>query len=276
MGIRSRTAKQREERLPAIWRPPAVAAPQAEASERQQVQHGARSRIFVSWRLFSALIVVSLGTVLFLFFSADAFYVHSIAVGGLTYMTKEEVFALTDIANVHIFWVDPEEVRRSLLRSATIADAEVRIGWPPHMVQIIVEERQPALVWEQNGVATWIDLQGRVMRQRADDPDLLRIQAMNLPDATLGQTVPIDVVTGALQLRSMYPNIDVLHFDANDGLGYMDGRGWEVWFGIGTDMPEKILIYNAIVDDLLARGIFPYVVNLANPDAPYYSVSQGS
>lgn len=84
---------------------------------------------FASWRMFSTFIVVSLSILLFLFFSTDLFYVHSIAVGGLKYMSKEEIFALTNIANMQIFSVDPQEVRRNILRSPTVAEADVQVGW---------------------------------------------------------------------------------------------------------------------------------------------------
>lgn len=236
------------------------------------VQHGVRGHDLIGWRLVSGLIMVSLIAVLFLMFSANIFYVHSIAVGGLQYLTKEEVFALTDIADMHIFWVDPDHVRENILRSPSVADAEVRVGWPPNMVEIVVEERQPALIWEQSGVTTWIDLQGRVMLLREDRSDLLRITADGGFDGPLGPNVQLEtgVVGGALQLRSLYPNISQLRYHADKGLGYNDGRGWEVWFGTGTNMPEKILVYNAIVDDLLGRGIQVSEINVTNPHAPFF------
>jgi hypothetical protein len=209
--------------------------------------------------------------VLFLFFAADFFYVHSISVGGLKYMTKEEVFALADIANIHIFWVDPDQVRANILRSPTVADVEVQVGWPPQMVTILVEEREPVLIWEQGGVTTWMDIQGRVMRQREDRPDLLRIVS-DVEDGPLGQNVQIDIgiVSGALQLRALYPNISVLRYDPNNGLGYQDERGWLAWFGTGTDMSEKLKVYNQLVDNLLSRGIQPREVNLVSPRATFY------
>ncbi|MBZ0293600.1 MAG: FtsQ-type POTRA domain-containing protein [Anaerolineae bacterium] len=273
MASRSRESRRRSTRLPGVWH--GGLAP-AEGVERPLVQHGVRGRVFVGWRVFSGLIIVSLLLVLFLFFSADAFYIHSIAVGGLEYLTKEEVFALSDIANLHVFWVDPEAVRQNILRSPTVADARVTVGWPPRMVQIIVQERQPALVWEQSGVATWIDVQGRVMQQREDRPDLLRISDY-VTEGPLAPNTKLDtrIISGALQLRSMFPTIDLLRYHPNKGLGYQDGRGWEVWFGIGTDMPEKILVYDAIVANLLSRNIQPTEINVANPDAPYYSVLGG-
>ncbi|RMF79490.1 MAG: FtsQ-type POTRA domain-containing protein [Chloroflexi bacterium] len=260
-------------RAPAVWRGRRGAA----VAERPLVEHGVRGGGVVGARLFSAMIVLSLAVVLALFFLSDAFYVRSIDVSGLTYMTKEEVFALADVANTHIFWVDPADVRESILRSPTIADAQVRVGWPPDMIRIVIEERQPAVVWEQAGVATWIDLQGRVMRQREDRDDLLRISVDDVLDEPLGprSRVDVDVINGALQLRAMFSNIDVLRFNPTTGLGWVDGRGWVAWFGTGTDMPDKILVYNALVDNLLARGISPDLINVANPDAPYYSAGTG-
>jgi hypothetical protein len=273
MTSRLRERRRRAERAPSIWR--GQNSP-TETSERSEVQHGVRGRVYVSWRIFSSLIVASLLTVLFMFFNADAFYVHSVAVGGLRYLTKEEVFALTDIANMHVFWIDPEQVRANILRSPTVADANVEIGWPPNMVQIVIEERQPALVWEQSGVATWIDLQGRVMRQREDRSDLLRVSS-GVDDGPVGPNVRIsmDIVNGALQLRTLLPNLKVLRYHPEKGLGYQDERGWEAWFGTGTDMPEKQLIYQAIVTNLQARGIQPGEVDVSNPDAPHYSVLWG-
>lgn len=264
--------RKRTAREPGVLRG-AVATPQT----TPVVQHGVENRAGISWRVFSGLIVVSLVMVLILFFSLDIFYVHSIAVGGLKYTTKEEVFALSNIANLHVFWIDPDDVRRSILRSPTIADTQVVVSWPPNMVQIVVEEREPAVVWEQAGVAVWVDIQGRVMRQREDRPDLVRVVVDNSVEGPLGPNVavPLDAVTGALQLKSLRLNIDVLRYNPYKGLGYQDGRGWEAWFGTGTDMQEKLQVYETLVQNLLTRSIQPREVNVVNPDAPFYSVLWG-
>jgi hypothetical protein len=284
LGMTSRARdKQRRgssasSRSPGIWRGP-LTSPDPDGTE---VEHGVRPA-GMSWRLVSALIVVALIVVLTLFFTFDAFYVHSISVGGLHYLTVEEVFALSGIVvpgegNQHLFWLDPEEIRQNILRSPSVADVRVYIDWPPNMVQIIIEEREPALVWEQGGVAVWLDLQGRVMRQREDRPDLLRISVNNLVDESLleaNASVDQDVVTGALQLQELLPDTHMLRYDATKGLGFQDNRGWDAWFGVGTGMPERLLIYNAIVNDLVGRGIQPGEVNVSNPDYPFYSVLWG-
>lgn len=272
MTLRSRD-RRRTGRTPAVLQAAAISRP----AERTGVQHGVRGSSTANWRIVSALIVALLSGVLVIFFYADVFYVHSVAVGGLHYTTKEEIFALTGIANMHIFWVDPDEVRRAVLRSSTLADAQVSVGWPPSMVQILVTEREPALVWEQAGVATWIDLQGRVMSQREDRPDLVRVTTDNSIEGPIGPNTRLeqDVVSGALQLHALKPDLRFFRYSPTKGLGYQDDRGWEAWFGTGTDMPEKMLIYNAIVTNLQSRSIQPGEVNVVNPDAPYYSAVRG-
>ena len=230
----------------------------------------------LSGRMLSAVIAFSLLVVLFLFFQADAFYISHIEVGGLSYMTAEEVFALSGVANMHLFWLDADEIEAAIRRSPTVADVHVSINWPPHGVQIEIQEREPALVWEQGGYRTWIDVRGRVMPQRSDLGGLLRIVAEG-DDEAIGpdRIIPQDVVDGALQLRALYSNIDVLVYNPIRGLGYQDGRGWRVWYGSGRDMTTKLLVYNTIVDDLVTRGIQPEYIDVSNPDAPFYKVWWG-
>jgi hypothetical protein len=110
------------------------------------------------------------------------------------------------------------------------------------------------------------------MRQREDRGDLLRISADGVTDGPLSPEtrVDTDVVSGALQLHELMPERNGLRFDPDKGLGFNDERGWTAWFGAGTDMPEKNLIYNAIIANLQSRGIQPSEINIVNPDAPFY------
>ncbi len=229
--------------------------------------------VVYSARMLSSVILFSLLVVLLLFFQSDAFYVHRIEVGGLSYLAADEVFTLSGVATTHIFWVNPAEVRDNILLSPSVAAVDVSVGWPPHLLQIEVQERQPALVWEQAGVRTWIDVRGRVMPQRTDLEGLLLIIAEDV-DTPVGPhiVIPQDVVDGALQLKRLYPNIETLIYNSAEGLGYQDARGWRAWFGSGTDMPAKLNVYDAIVANLEAQGIFPEYVDVGNVDSPHYKV----
>jgi hypothetical protein len=224
-----------------------------------------------SWRAVSGMLVLGLGVVLYLFLTMDAFYVSSVAIGGEKYLSREEIFRYSDIARRQIFWIDPDEVEARLKAVPNIADASVLVGWPPDMVQIVVTEREPALTWEQ-GVRVWVDVNGIVMKQREDRPDLLRVVVPDAPEPIgVGERIPQSIVEGARFLKKRHPNIDVLLYDSLKGLGYHDGRGWTVWFGTGEDMDTKLLVYNQLVTEITGK-VQPGEIIMTDPDRPYYTV----
>ena len=240
------------------------------ATERTRRRRLTIWRLF-SWRTVSGMLALGLIGVLYLFLTADAFFVNAVAIGGEKYLTREEIFRFSDIAQQHIFWIDPANVEARLESVPNIAEASVYIGWPPDMIQIVVAEREPALIWEQN-VRVWVDVNGIVMKQREDRTDLLRVVVENADDPiTDGERIPQSIVDGALYLNKRQ-NISVLLYDSTKGLGHFNrSSGWTVWFGTGEDMDTKLLVYNELVADI--RGILqPGEIFMNDPDRPYYTV----
>jgi hypothetical protein len=82
--------------------------------------------------------------------------------------------------------------------------------------------------------------------------------------------VPQEVLHGALHLRELRPAIGELYYRQSGGLSYQDDRGWRVYLGTGTDMNQKLVLYEAIVQDLQARGIYPIYISVSNKSKPYY------
>jgi hypothetical protein len=79
-----------------------------------------------------------------------------------------------------------------------------------------------------------------------------------------------DIIKGALQLRELRTNIDELFHRPGPGLSYQDGRGWRVYFGSGTDMDQKLAVYDAIFEHLQVRNVTPAYVSVSNHLKPYY------
>jgi hypothetical protein len=273
MTARERTRRNSPQRQTLVWQP----GDPTEGPKGAAPIHGtSRHRPFPT-RLLSGAIALAMVVLLLLFALSDAFYVQSVAVTGLETLTKEEVFAFADVADLHVFWVDAAVVRENLLRSPSIADASVRLGWPPRPLVIEIDEREPVVLWEQGGVSIWLDVRGRAMAQREARDSLIRVVAeQGSVEDTIGDGGTIDpgIVQGAIQLRDLM-GISTLRYDNVHGLGYKNESGWDVWFGVGVDMPDKVLIYQAIADSLRARGIQPGVVHVGNADAPYYDVLWG-
>jgi hypothetical protein len=273
-NVRSRQQKRRDSRTPAVWRGQAT-PPSPEPRERPE--HGIRDELRFSWRLLSGGIVASLLMVMVVFFMTDLFYVTSIRLEGAEYLNESEVFRYAEIAEQHIFWVNPDTVRQNVIQATPlVANARVQIGWPPNMVTITVQERRPTLLWTQAGIRTLIDVQGNILRSPRDEedfPELVQIIADNsftqprLPN----EPIPIDVVSGALQLQRTFSGLPSLRYNANNGLGFREpNTTWDVWLGTGTNMPNKLRVYEALRDNLLIRGV-PFVeINVADLNSIYY------
>lgn len=272
MPARTRSRSLRERRREGGYT--AILRSDRPVDDRDDPQIAARGRDF-NWRWVSLVFSVVLIGLLVLFFQSSAFYVRTVEVRGLRYLTREEVFAFAEIAGYHLFWVDGEQVRANVLRSTTIADAQVRLGWPPNMVTITVQEREPVIAWEADGVVTWVDAAGRVMAEREPRDDLPRIVADAAQEAGVFASTQIEpaLIFGALQLTELLPDVRVLRYDTFKGLGYRDAQGWDVWFGIGTNMPEKVAIYQSIRDTLSAQGVLPGQIDVVDPDHPFYTVN---
>jgi hypothetical protein len=201
-------------------------------------------------------------------------YIQNVNLGGSAFVPGQEIYAHSGVAGQHIFWVDPVEVQRNVAAVPGIASAHVTVQWP-NVVTIEVTERIPVVVWVENDERWWVDADGAMFKARAELPGLLPI---TVDDAARRAGVkgdaqgfvPTDAVAGALQLRQLRPNIELLHYDALRGLSYQDGRGWRGYFGVGTDMPQKLAVYEGLVADLLARGIQPRLISVESAQAPYY------
>ncbi|MBI5930655.1 MAG: FtsQ-type POTRA domain-containing protein [Chloroflexi bacterium] len=226
--------------------------------------------VWVSWRWFSGALTLVLIFVLYAMVGTDVFVVNSVAVGGEKYLTAEQIFEASGVANRHLFWVNPLEVEQRLESNPSIADAQVYVGWPPNMVSILISEREPALVWEQGNFRVWVDVNGIVMFQREERPELLRIVShqQDAEPLGVGSTIDREVIAGALQLKAKFPTIEELLYDPVKGLGYQDGRNWIVWFGIGTNMEMKVRVYDAIV---AAYAIQFLEVDVSDPDHPSFT-----
>lgn len=237
----------------------------------------------IPWRLVSGLLfLLILGFGIFLF-TSPMFYVTRAEVGGLRYTSPEEIYTQSGIAGYHVLWVDPAAVARQIAGNPSLDRAEVLVRWPARVV-ILVGEREPAIVWQQSGKGYWVDVRGHLMLQRRDLPNLVRVinEGEAIPFQCPGPrcanqdsiSIDTDVVLGTQHLKTLRPNIDVLYYDPSRGLSYQDGRGWRGYFGVGTDMDTKLVIYETLVDELMARGIQPVYIDVSNPDAPFYRVAQ--
>ena len=229
-------------------------------------------QVSVSWRLASLSLVILLTALLVRLLTDPELFVDGINLGGNALVPGEEIYAQSGVARLHIFWVDPRAAAAEVERVPGIASAAVTVKWP-NVVTLVVQERGPVIMWQEGDRQWWVDAEGNKFKARGELPGLLPVTVDDvLPGTTVSDTeiIPAAAVEGAMLLKQLRPNIELLHYDSLHGLSYQDGRGWRGYFGQGPDMAEKLAVYETLVENLLSRGIHPSVVSVEDLGQPYY------
>ena len=221
----------------------------------------------------------------------ESFYLTTIPVEGVSSVPASEIVEASGLGGAHIFAVHPGDAAAGITAVPGVISATVTLEWP-NAAHIRIVEDTPIAVWEQGDEKYWINDRGVLVPARVDVPALLHIQsdqpAPSAPSAaklspagaedgaesateeTAELFVPPDILQGALQLRELRPNIDRLSYSPSGGLSFEDGRGWRVYFGSGTDMDQKLVVYETMVDYLLEQGQSPVYISVSNQEKPYY------
>lgn len=224
----------------------------------------------ITWRWASLAMVMVLSAVLFHLMSSPRYFINAINLSGAQYIGGEEIYEASGVDNLNIFWLDPIQIKKNVEAVAGIKTVDVQVRWP-NQVYIAISENVPVLAWSQGGQTMWVDADGIAFPQRGELPGLLPIVVddSTSPLAT-DQRVPVEAINGALELKQLRNNIELLHYDAVNGLSYQDGRNWRGYFGVGGNMETKLKVYETLIENLLSRGIHPSLVNVMDEDAPFY------
>lgn len=200
----------------------------------------------------------------------DEYYVMSPEISGTRFVPPEEIASAAAVAGLHAFWVDPAQIEAAVRQVPNVADVRVRALWP-NRVTIEVTEREPVLLWIDGQTARWADATGHLMPVRSQIEGLLTVIAEE--GAVSVQTMerlPEALVAGALALHALIPQVRELRYASSGGLAFEDARGWTAYFGVGDDMAQKLVIYNALVASLEARGLRPLALVVDDVRHPYY------
>ncbi len=259
-------------------------------------------KFILSARWISLLILALCTATLALIGMDEGFYLKLVPVEGAASIPPDEIVAASGLGGAHIFAVEPQLAAQRVDEMPGVISATVSLEWPNQAV-IQISEESPVAVWEQGGQRYWVNDDGELVPARIDIPGLLHIvvegpapnpaaveetpveteaaddgedeadtveDGAEAAEATRMLFVPQPALQGALQLKELRPNIEALNYDPGAGLSYQDGRGWCAYFGTGTDMAQKLVVYETLVEKLVAEGITPQYVSVQNQEKPFY------
>lgn len=239
-----------------------------------------------SWRVASFLLTFLFGAAIYLMWTLPYFHVPASTVLGNVRLSREEIETVLGVTGQSIFLVQPEDqALRLRLNYPELASAQVKV-YLPNYVYVTVSERQPVILWQQGDGFTWIDSTGVAFRPRGEVKGLVSVLGLATPpadvpslDDKLGPPAYMqkELVEAILILAPNVPADSILTYDPQDGLGWKDRRGWNIFFGTSAkDLPLKLRVYQSLVDSLAVRGRVPAYINAAYADAPYYRMAEYS
>lgn len=257
-------------------------------------------RLRVGWRLLSLALTIFFGVLLYQFWNSPGYKVQAAEVDGLQRLNSTEVNAVLGVDGAPIFAVNVAAAQARLEDAfPEFSDIHIAVALP-NKVSVSLSERQPVLVWQQNGRTLLVDLSGVAFPLRGESApaDLPMVEAQDTVQAALPMVLSPEaytsleaaqaaqeaqqavassllsdkMVAAVLALSKDAPANTPLVYDNQRGLGWQDERGWKVYFGDAQDIEMKLNVYNAMVAQLSAEDIQPSLISVEFVHAPYFRV----
>ncbi|MGD0005239.1 MAG: FtsQ-type POTRA domain-containing protein [Anaerolineaceae bacterium] len=255
------------------------------------------------WRLLSAFLILLIGAALYVAWNTPDLRIDKITLSGNQRVSAADVQAILNLNGKQIFTVDPNEIVKKVAESfpdVTNVTAEVN---SPAEVLVSFNERMPVLTWNYNKTSYWVDPSGYIFMPNGkvktpvnilanEPPPVVETatpdqvapdaQAKNAsltkatkappqPTSLVGKHISPVVMSSAIKLSAMLKKNTVLAYSDQDGLGYYDPQGWNVYIGLDlNNMDTKMLMYQAVVNQIKNDGVTPTMISVENPDTPYY------
>lgn len=244
---------------------------------RARIRHlPAATRSSVRWIRGLLLLIVLIALAGALWLTLDArFYVYDVQIEGLGRLSPDEVFRASGLPGLHILWVRPAECEARLLGALpTLESAHVACRLPAQCT-ITVTERQPRLVWNEDGQLWWIDAQGVIFPAETTAQDMPSDGWSVRGPLPRGEHGELDERVRVALAELWAAGVDispVLYYVPGRGLVLIDERGWRVVVGQGPGMDRRLQVLGTLAADLEARGLTPRFVDVRFAGAPYYSL----
>lgn len=209
--------------------------------------------------------------------TSPGFQVGSVEVIGQRMLSANQVRSIARSEGRSVFLIDPAAAADRLTAMPEIASARLRVRWP-NRVTIQIEERHPLVAWNDGGRTWWISPDGMAFLEHGEWPGLVKVEAdepaLRIGDDPLQPVIEPELLWAAAALSAQVPEVDVLRYHAEHGLGFKDPQGWTAFFGDGGDMVAKMRLYRTVAAHMVQRSFRPVVVSVEDPTAPYYSTNR--
>ncbi len=219
-------------------------------------------------RLVSLLVLLILIGILTEFFASYSFFVYDANIRGNRLLSAEQIYEASGIEGYSIFWIQPKAVEASLEALPYIRAATVRC-WLPNRVEILVEEREPIILWRMSGKSLWVDREGKAMEPLRELPNLIRLEDEKGEAADADGNMDQEIALGIQRIHQRLPEIDLFYYNRAYGLHFITPEGVQVYLGDQQDMAFKVRVFDAVRRQIQKEGRTVRLIDLRYRDEPY-------
>ncbi len=251
--------------------------------------------IHFSARWISGALTAAFFILLLFIITSSSFEVSRADISGIHRVNSNDVEAVLNLSNESIFSINPQEIQLQLEAAfPELKNIQVIVSLPAE-VAITAEERQPTIAWHAGDKVYWSDDEGFLFEPRGEEYDLRVINIEgDMPFEAIETSLTAETSEMAFEMLAANPRkVDskalataqslsrevedgtALAYSQENGLGWVNAAGCEVFIGMETtNLQEKMVVYQAILEDLNLTGLTPSKISVANVDAPFYRVEQ--
>lgn len=203
------------------------------------------------------------------FFISDDFYVYEIKVLGNTAVPVAEIYQISGLDGISIFYIDPAQVEAAITQLPDIKEAEVSYHLP-NLVTIEVVERQPQFIWQTVQTRYWVDAEGTILAARGELPGAILVQDLDTHSLRLGDCLDPQVLKAIQGLRSALPEVATFQYSRQEGLSFRTEQNWPVYLGMEENPQAQATILQALMQRIEAEEVQPQLIDLRFKGRPYY------
>lgn len=238
-----------------------IVRPASNGSRRRagvSLAEGARSG-----RLFAAIATLAGLVLLYGFLLSGDFLISSIVVTGTRLGDPAEVVAVADAIDAPIFTVDAAAAAERVAALPYVERATVSTMYP-NEVAITVVERVSVAVWQHGERSFLVDSSGNVLAERGASGLPTVVDEVDQP--VVGATLNSFDVAAGIAIHEAFADREIV-LSRTRVEGFIVERGEQtIILGGAEALPRKLAVWR----ELSARDDFWQVLDLREPDRPYY------
>ena len=233
----------------------------ARPTVRVKPRRGATRRKWNASHVVASVVLLgAIATLVYVFIASD-FYVYNADIQNALYTPADTIYQQAGVHGFSAFFINPTQVATRLEQLPHIRHAEAWVRLP-NRIQILVEEREPALLYQVQSDVKWVDDDGVIAPIVAERQGLARL----IDDAGAVQLdnrhIDLALLQAIRQITTNLPQVNTFRYQAPYGLVFLSPEGWRVYLGSAENMSDKLAAWEAIRQQLLKQKLRVQEVDL--------------